>query len=150
METIRELAKGKRFNEKVYGKMDSYSIYLNNEKIEVTNEQASEYMDYLKEFTLVKENMPKVLHSSECTLIAIENGIERSMVEQSLEQMKAKIALFEVKSWEKTNPVNNITATLQIAYHKGQPISAYSENTVGASHFFSKPEDLAQILKQFE
>jgi hypothetical protein len=38
-----------KFNGKVYGKSGSYSIYLNNNKIEVTDEAVKEYNDFLKE-----------------------------------------------------------------------------------------------------
>lgn len=41
------LVKGKRWNQKVYGKEGNYSIYLYGKKKNITNEQAAELKDYL-------------------------------------------------------------------------------------------------------
>ena len=43
-----DLIKGKRWNQKIYGKAGNYSIYPDGEKINISDEQAETLKDYLK------------------------------------------------------------------------------------------------------
>lgn len=43
-----DLIKGKRWNQKIYGKTGNYSIYPDGEKINISDEQAETLKDYLK------------------------------------------------------------------------------------------------------
>ena len=147
MATIKEIAKGKRFNGKVYGKSGSYSIYVNNEKIEVSDEMANSFIKEEKEFEELKNSIPEVLNSRECQLIAVEKGIEREFVELSFQQLKDKISLFEVEKIEKE--ANGIKAELQIARHNGEIISVWAGNSVGAS-FYANKNNQDQLISQFK
>ena len=147
MVTIKEIAKGKRFNGKVYGKSGSYSIYVNNEKIEVSDEMANDFLKEEKEFEELKNSIPEVLNSRECQIIAIEKGIEREFVELSFEQLKQKISLFEVEKIEKE--ANGIKAELQIARHNGEIVSVWAGNSVGAS-FYANKNNQDQLISQFK
>lgn len=43
-----DFIKGKRWNQKIYGKAGNYSIYPDGEKINISDEQAETLKDYLK------------------------------------------------------------------------------------------------------
>lgn len=45
---VPELVKGKKWNEKIYGRVGKYSIYPDGEKTEITDEQAEGLREYLK------------------------------------------------------------------------------------------------------
>ena len=147
MTTIKEIAKGKRFNGKVYGKPGSYSIYVNNEKIEVCDEIVNDFIKEEKEFEELKKSIPEVLNSRECQLLAVEKGIEKEFVELSFEQLKEKISLFEVEKIEKE--ANGIKAVLQIARHNGEIVSVWAGNSIGAS-FYANKNNQEQLISQFK
>lgn len=46
---VPDVLKNCKWNQKIYGKSGNYSIYPNGEKVMITNEQAKEIEDYLKE-----------------------------------------------------------------------------------------------------
>lgn len=45
-----DLIKGKRWNQKIYGKSGNYSIYPDGEKVNISDEEAEELKKYLKDF----------------------------------------------------------------------------------------------------
>lgn len=52
-----------RWNQKVYGKEGNYSIYLSNEKIEVTDEEADQIKNYAEEKKKYNEEVDKIKNS---------------------------------------------------------------------------------------
>ena len=149
MKTIREITKWQKFNGKIYGKKDAYSIYVNGNKVDVSNEQAAEYRAYITEYESIKESFPKVLENTKCFEIAKENGVELSaFIELSLEQMKAKIALFEIET--KHAEQDGIKATLQIARYKGEIVSVYAENSLGYSVYADTEKKREKLFSQFK
>lgn len=148
MKTIREIAKGKKFNGKIYGKAGSYFIYLNNNKVEISDIQASEYFEYLRELEDVKLSFPEVLNSRECQKIAVEKGIEKEFIELSLEQIKAKRDLFVVEELKKEE--NGVSATCQIAYYKDAIVSVYAKNSLGRELYVSNADEFEEFISQFK
>lgn len=47
--TVPDILKGRKWNHKIYGKSGNYSIYPDNEKVIVSDEQAAEIQEYLKQ-----------------------------------------------------------------------------------------------------
>jgi len=148
MKAIREIVKGKKFNGKIYGKAGSYSIYLNNNKVEISDTQASEYIQYLRELEDVKSSFPMVLNSRKCQEVAVEEGIEKEFVEPTLEQLKAKRDLFVVEELKKEK--DGISATCQIAYYKNAIVAVYAENSLGKEIFVDNEDDFTEFISQFK
>lgn len=46
--SIPDILYGRRWNQKIYGKQDNYSVYPDGEKVMLTNEQATEIKEYLQ------------------------------------------------------------------------------------------------------
>jgi len=144
MATILELTKGKKFNSKIYGRINDYSIYVNSDKIEVSNEQVQEYNLYLKEIESFKANYPEVLNSRACQNIAIKAGIEHEFVELSFEQEKAKMALFEIEN--KTAKKGNVEVALQIAKYEGKVVCIYVKSSVGYEDYIDDEANIKDII----
>lgn len=55
-DTLKEnFIRSQKFNGKIYGKSGNYSIYVNGDKVQVTDEQVKEYNSYLKQYEELKE-----------------------------------------------------------------------------------------------
>jgi ribosomal protein S9 len=81
----------KSFNGKIYGKNGSYSIYVKNEKVDVTDEQVEEYKKDKAEYDeILKKHDSGVLRSIEVQNEAVKLGIEKAYVQLSFEQLKKK------------------------------------------------------------
>ena len=52
--------KGRKLNQKIYGKEDNYSIYPDGEKIIITNEQAAEIKEYMKQKAEYKKKVEEI------------------------------------------------------------------------------------------
>lgn len=148
MKALREIAKGKKFNGKIYGKAGSYSVYIDGNKVDISDLQASEYFKFLRELEDVKLSFPKVLNSRECQKIAVEKGIEKEFIELSLEQIKAKRDLFVVEELKKEK--DGVFATCQIAYYQNIIVSVYAENSLGKNIFAANEDEFKQIISQFK
>ncbi len=96
-EVIKNPLKGIKFNGKIYGGKGSYHIYIQNEKVTVSNEQKVLYDKYVEEFQKLKDLDKGVLLSPEISKANIEIGNESEHYELTFEQLKKKLELFKVE-----------------------------------------------------
>lgn len=122
-----------KFNGKIYGKAGAYSIYVNNNKVEVSDEDVNAYNAYIAEYETVKKSIPEVLTAREVQIISVENGWEKEYVELNLEQLKLKLENFKVEHYEKLH--NGVTIKLQVASFKGENIVGYVSYSNGKTMF---------------
>lgn len=122
-----------KFNGKIYGKAGAFSIYVNNNKVEVSDEDVNAYNAYIAEYEKVKKSFPEVLTAREVQIIAVENGWEKEYVELNLEQLKLKLKNFKVDFYEKLH--NGVTIKLQVASFKGENIVGYVSYSNGKTMF---------------
>ena len=57
---VPEVLKGHRWNQKIYGKSGNYTIYSDNIKIEITDDQAEEIRKYLEEKETYKKKVEEI------------------------------------------------------------------------------------------
>ena len=57
---VPEVLKGHKWNQKVYGKSGNYSVYPDGVKISITDEQANEIEEYLKQKEEYKKKMEEI------------------------------------------------------------------------------------------
>ena len=138
--------RNQKFNGKVYGKAGNYSIYVNNQKINVSDAEVAEYNAYLQEYETMKANFPKVLESAKVAEIAYQNGWSRKMTELSLEEMKLQIENFKVDVYVKSN--NSVEVTLQVASFNGDKLAAYLSASNGHKMFVSDLAQIENLIKQ--
>jgi hypothetical protein len=85
-----------KFNGKIYGKSGDYSIYLNNVKTSVTDQDVTDYNEYVKMYNDLKEKNTGVLNCIEVQDINVAIGNEKRFQELSFEQLSKKMQLFKV------------------------------------------------------
>lgn len=55
-----DVLRGHRWNQKIYGKEGNYSIYPDSEKVMITDEQAAEIREYLKQKEEYKKKVEEI------------------------------------------------------------------------------------------
>lgn len=72
-----EFVKGKVWNQKIYGRTDHYSIYLNGEKVSVSNEEARKLEIYLKDMDGYQKEIEalRATHRQESSTLAEEPAL---------------------------------------------------------------------------
>ncbi len=85
-----------KFNGKIYGKSGDYSIYLNNVKTSVSDQDVQVYNEYIQKYNELKEKNTGVLNCIEVQDINVEICNEKLFQELSFEQLTKKLELFKV------------------------------------------------------
>lgn len=118
-----------KFNGKIYGKSGDYSIYLNNVKTSVSDEDVQEYNEYIKMYNELKEKNTGVLNCIEVQNINVEIGNEKRFQELSFEQLSKKLELFKVTELI-NHTIGDVKVILTKCEYEGKFVKGYFKKEI--------------------
>jgi hypothetical protein len=118
-----------KFNGKIYGKSGDYSIYLNNVKTPVTDQDVTDYNEYVKMYNDLKEKNTGVLNCIEVQDINVAIGNEKRFQELSFEQLSKKIQLFKVTELINAT-IGNVKVILTKCEYEGKFVKGYFKKEI--------------------
>ena len=113
-----------KFNGKIYGKSGDYSIYINNVKTAVSDEDVQAYNEYIQAYNELKEKNTGVLNCIEVQDINVEIGNEKRFQKLSFEQLSKKLEIFKVTELINAT-IGGVKVTLTKCEYEGKFVRGY-------------------------